>query len=76
MLPGSIAPVAETLRADVAATLREAMLEFASPDALYDYAQRWAMEDEQVWETLLQVLPPRSPKRARVVARLTALRSA
>lgn len=73
VLPGSSAPIAERLRAEVDATLREAMLEFASPDALYDYAQRWAAADAQVWETLLQVLPRDSPKRARVVARLEAL---
>lgn len=73
VLPGSTAPIAERLRAEVDATLREAMLEFARPDALYDYAQRWASADVQVWETLLQVLPPDSPKRARVVARLESL---
>ncbi|MCW2287524.1 hypothetical protein EDF60_2181 [Leucobacter luti] len=73
VLPGSTAPLVESLRADVDATLREAMLEYANPDALYDYAQHWAPNDAHVWETLLQVLPPQSPKRARVVARLEAL---
>ena len=73
VLPASSAPVAERLRAEVDATLREAMLEFASPDALYDYAQHWADADAHVWETLLLVLPRTSPKRARVVARIEAL---
>lgn len=73
VLPSSTAPVAERLRAEVDATLREAMLEFASPDALYDYAQHWADADLHVWETLLLVLPRNSPKRARVVARIETL---
>ncbi|MBL3700891.1 GAF domain-containing protein [Leucobacter luti] len=76
VLPASAAPVVEALRAEVDATLREAMLEHASPDALYDYAQHWATGDAHVWETLLQVLPPQSPKRARVVARLETLGAA
>ncbi|GAB2554693.1 transcriptional regulator [Leucobacter ruminantium] len=73
VLPGSAAPAVERLRADVDATLREAMLQSAAPDHLFEYAQHWAGDDAEVWETLLQVLPPHSPKRARVVARLEAL---
>ncbi len=73
VLPASEAPVALSLRADADATLREAMLQSAAPDLLYDYAQNWAAEDRGPWETLLRLLPPLSPKRARVVARLEAL---
>ncbi|WP_053386322.1 hypothetical protein [Leucobacter japonicus] len=73
VLPASSAPVVEELRASVDATLRESMLQSAAPDALFAYAQNWASDDVQVWETLLQVLPPMSPKRARVVARLEQL---
>ena len=73
VLPSSRAPVAEQLRATVDATLREAMLQSAGPDPLFTYAQNWANADVEVWETLLQVLPPLSPKRARVVARLEEL---
>ncbi|MGJ0203098.1 transcriptional regulator [Leucobacter sp. gxy201] len=74
VMPQSTAPVAERLRDEVDATLREAMLQSAGPDALFDYAQNWGGDDAQVWQTLLQVLPPLSPKRARVVAHLDALR--
>lgn len=73
VLPYSDAPVAEALRAEVSATLREAMLQSAAADPLADYAQTWGVDDSEVWETLLRVLPPLSPKRARVVARLEAL---
>ncbi|QZY51845.1 sigma-54-dependent transcriptional regulator family protein [Leucobacter tenebrionis] len=73
VLPASTAPVAERLRSEVDATLREAMLQSAGADPLFEYAQHWAGDDAEVWETLLQVLPPLSPKRARVVARLEAL---
>ena len=75
VLPGSAAPAAEALRAEVDATLREAMLQSAGADSLFEYAQNWGADDEEVWETLLQVLPPLSPKRARVVARLEALQA-
>ncbi len=73
VLPASTAPVAERLRAELDATLRETMLERADPEQLFDYAQRWAGADAHVWETVLQVLPARSPLRAHAVAKLEAL---
>lgn len=73
VLPASDAPIAETLRAEAGATLREAMLQSAAADPLAEYAQSWGADDREIWETLLRVLPPLSPKRARVVARLEAL---
>ena len=73
VLPGSDAPVALELRGRVDAALRESMLQSAAADPLYEYALRWATDDAEVWETLLQVLPQRSPKRARVVTQLLAL---
>lgn len=73
VLPGSDAPAVDGLRTEVDATLRESMLQSAVAEPLFDYAQSWAPDDRQVWETLLQVLPPLSPKRARVVARLEQL---
>ncbi|CAG7598755.1 transcriptional regulator [Leucobacter soli] len=72
VLPASASPVVEELRSEVDATLREAMLQSAAPEVLYDYAERWGAEDLEIWRTLLRVLPPLSPKRARVVARLEA----
>ena len=73
VLPGSVAPAVEQLRDEVDATLRESLLQSASPDVLFEYAQNWAFSDAEVWETLLRVLPPLSPKRARVVARLEGI---
>lgn len=74
VLPGSSAPAAERLREELDGTLRETMLESADADALYAYATHWAAGDDHVWETLLRVLPPDSPRRARVVARLAGAR--
>ena len=73
VLPHSDAPVVRALRDDVDATLRESMLQSAAADPLFEYAQHWASDDAEVWQTLLGILPPMSPKRARVVARLEAL---
>lgn len=74
VLPGSDAPAVVELRDELEATLRESMLQSAAPDLLFEYAQQWAENDVSVWETLLQVLPQLSPKRARAVARLEQLR--
>ncbi|KAM9863386.1 hypothetical protein ACI1US_00704 [Leucobacter sp. BZR 635] len=73
VLPGSDAPAVEQLRNEVDATLRESMLQAASVELLFEYAQNWAVNDAQVWEALLHGLPPLSPKRTRVVARLEAI---
>lgn len=73
VLPASDAPIINAFRAEVDASLRQAMLQSAAHEVLFDYARQWADEDEQVWETLLQVLPPLSPKRSRVVAKLEHL---
>lgn len=74
VLLGSQAPVVVELREELDATLRETMLQSASPELLFEYAQQWAGADEEVWQTLLQVLPQLSPKRARVVAHLENMR--
>ncbi len=73
VIPGSTAPIAVQLRDETDATLREAMLQSAATDPLFDYALAWAPDDREVWETLLQLLPPHSPRRARAVARLEAI---
>ena len=50
------------------------MLESASADTLRRYAQSAAgVADAPVWETLLHLLPARSPRRAGVVAHLETL---
>lgn len=73
VLLSSEAPAVEQLRNEVDATLRESMLQAAAVELLFEYAQNWAVDDEQVWEALLHELPPLSPKRTRVVARLEAI---
>ena len=71
ILPGSMAPGVEELRARLSGHLREVMLQDASVDVLLDYARTpEALDDQEVWEACLKLLPPRSPKRAEVVLRL------
>ncbi|MEV8214885.1 GAF domain-containing protein [Leifsonia sp. NPDC077715] len=73
-LPGSRAPGLEELREEVVGRLREALLESASPDLLLAWAQTdRGVDDVEIWRAALQALPPQSPRRALVVAHLTAL---
>jgi transcriptional regulator of acetoin/glycerol metabolism len=73
VLPASVAPGIEEIRLEVEARLREALLESASPDLLLAFAERVAPNDPEPLLTALQLLPPRSPKRAGIVARLETL---
>lgn len=71
LLPASEAPGVVELRERTRATLREALLELASPDALLGWLDVPGNEhDAEVQLELLRLLPPRSPKRAALVARL------
>jgi len=71
VLPTSQSPGIEAIRSEVSARLREAMLTDAAADTLLAYARTdEAAFDAQVWRACLRLLPPRSPKRASVVARL------
>ncbi|WP_394551584.1 GAF domain-containing protein [Agromyces sp. MMS24-JH15] len=73
VLPESDAPGIVDLRAEVAGRLRESMRQDASPDLLFAYAEREATDDAEVWRELLEILPPRSRRRASVVAHLERL---
>ncbi|MCS5718103.1 GAF domain-containing protein [Herbiconiux sp. CPCC 205763] len=74
LLPGSEAPGVAEIRDVVRGRLREAILTDASIDVLLDYAATDdAQDDAEVWTAALRLLPPRSPKRAGVVAHLEAL---
>lgn len=74
VLPASVAPGVEELRAEIAGRVRESVLEGAGAEVLLRYAASAAgTADGEVWRTLLQVLPARSPRRAAVVAHLQAL---
>ncbi|HXH34596.1 MAG TPA: GAF domain-containing protein [Plantibacter sp.] len=74
LLPDSSAPGIVELRELVATRLREAMLTDASVDLLHDYIRAAAAPDDaEVLLACLRLLPPRSPKRAGLVARIEAI---
>lgn len=74
VLPDSVAPGVEEFRATVASTLREALLAEASVEVLLAYADTAAgADDVEVLRLCLSMLPPRSPKRAALVARVAQL---
>ncbi|GAA1514564.1 hypothetical protein BJ978_002190 [Agromyces terreus] len=77
VLPASTAPGIVEIREELAGRLRESMLSDAAPDVLAAYADRDEnRQDADVWRALLGVLPPRSPRRASVVAHLERLEAA
>ncbi|WP_448809557.1 GAF domain-containing protein [Agromyces bauzanensis] len=77
VLPGSVAPGIVELREDLAGRLRESMLADASPDLLLAFAERDEHRyDVGLWRALLEILPPRSPRRASVVSHLERIESA
>lgn len=74
LLPGSSAPGIEAIRAEVAATLREALLSSASLEVLMEFAKTdEALYDVDVWQQVLKMLPAKSPKRSRVVTHLESI---
>lgn len=74
VLPDSVAPGVEQLRDSVRATMREALLSEAGVDVLLSYADTAdGADDADLLRLCLGMLPPRSPKRAGVVARLERL---
>jgi hypothetical protein len=74
VLPRSEAPGIIELRDRVSSLLREAVLTDGSADALLKYAELpEAKDDVGVRTAALKLLPPRSPKRAAVVADLERL---
>lgn len=76
VLPRSEAPGVVKLRRRVSTLLREALLTDGSAEALLQYAELpEAADDVTVRMAALKLLPPRSPKRAAVVADLERLES-
>ncbi|QDY90287.1 transcriptional regulator [Arthrobacter sp. UKPF54-2] len=74
VLPRSEAPGITELRGRVSALLREAVLTDGSAESLLKYAELpEARDDVGVRTAALKLLPPRSPKRAAVVADLERL---
>jgi hypothetical protein len=71
VLPMSVAPGIREIRQELSGRMREALLTDASADTLLAYARTdEAAYDAEVWSAVLRMLPPKSPKRASVVARL------
>jgi len=71
LLPASSATGIRAIRAEVSSRLRESLLSDASVDTLLEYARTDdAAYDVEVWRACLALLPPKSPKRAAVVARI------
>ncbi|MGM0929714.1 MAG: GAF domain-containing protein [Actinomycetota bacterium] len=76
IIPGSEAPGIIDFRHHVSATLRESVLSSASPETVLRYLELpEAKHDGDAWHAALRLLPPRSPRRAGVVARLEQLES-
>lgn len=76
VLPHSEAPGVVELRDRVSTLLREALLADGSSEALLQYAELpEAKDDLGVRRMALRLLPPRSPKRAAVVADIERLES-
>ncbi|MFC9917845.1 GAF domain-containing protein [Agromyces binzhouensis] len=77
LLPASVAPGIVELRDELASRLRESMIADASPELLAEFAERDEHRyDAGIWRALLEVLPPRSPRRASVVAHLERIDAA
>lgn len=71
VLPGSEAPGVLAFRDTVSTALREALMAEASADVLLAYADtEEGADDRELLLLLLEQLPPRSPKRAGVLARI------
>lgn len=71
ILPGSQAPGIISIREHVSSHLRSALLSNANVEILLEYARMAeGTYDLELWQTCLQLLPLRSPKRASVVAHI------
>lgn len=76
VLPESDAPGVVRLRTRVGRALREAVLGDGALGIVLEYLRRPEAEhDVEAWECALTLLPPRSPRRALVVAHLEQLQS-
>lgn len=77
VLPASTAPGIVELRDELAGRVRESMLADAPAELLAAFAEREECRfDVELWRTLLALLPPRSPRRASVVAHLERIEAA
>ena len=73
LLPRSVAPEVEQLRAELASELRAGILRSASPEVLLRYFDVVDDQDVVILEAALRGLPPQAPRRAALEARAAAL---
>jgi hypothetical protein len=74
VLPESIAPGVEQLRDSVRTALRETLMTEAGVDVLMAFADTAdGVDDVELLRLCLEMLPPRSPRRAGLVARIEKL---
>ncbi|AMM21112.1 hypothetical protein AX769_14400 [Frondihabitans sp. PAMC 28766] len=73
VLPNSTAPGIEEIRDSLSTRVRESLLADASVDVLLDYAATSGDCDRDILMAALAMLPPKSPRRAGVVARIELL---
>jgi hypothetical protein len=73
VLPNSSAPGIDEIRESLSTRVRESLLSDASVDVLLDYAGAAGDDDRGILMAALGMLPPRSPRRAGIVARLELL---
>ena len=77
LLPSSTAPGIVEIREELAGRVRESMLSDAPPELLLEFAERDEHRyDAELWRACLELLPPRSRRRASVVAHLARIESA
>lgn len=74
VLPESEAPEVGRVRQLLAASVREAVLQFADHEVLWTYLRRQdAQDDQDAWMLALRLLPPDDLRRAAAVAHLDAI---
>jgi hypothetical protein len=73
-IPASRAPGIEDIRTELHSRMRDALVTDGAADVLLEYSQSVeARDDSEILRTLLVILPPKSPRRAGIVARLEQL---
>ncbi|KQV75535.1 transcriptional regulator [Aeromicrobium sp. Root344] len=74
LLPASTAPAIEQLRDEIHMFVRSCLLSAGDADALLSFADTaHGRDDFEIWQRVLQVLPPTSPRHAQVAAQVAKL---
>ena len=74
VLPASTAPAVEQLRDEIHMYVRSCLLSAGDADALLSFADTaHGRDDFEVWERVLAILPPTSPRYAQVAAHVARL---